>query len=194
MARAGNPSGVCSGPLLGGSLGVVTSHLARQLGSSQRIVSVEANSDLLDSIRRNVRRNCSSAHLSVVHGAIFYSPDESKTPTSIHLQIGATNTDSSITEMSNNRSVEVPVVTLTEILRNHEIGDYSLICDIEGAEIGMIEKEKVALARCQQLIIELHQTSWNGTMLSVEELCARLESDLHFRLRDCYGPVCVFER
>ena len=180
---------------LGASLGVVTSHIARAVGTRHQIVVVEANPALLDSIETNVRRNCPGARLAVVHGAIFYPPgDQTPAPTSIYLQLGNTNTDSSIGDGPGETSVAVPVVTLGQILQSHGIGAYTLVCDIEGAEIGLLEREKAALSRCQLLIAELHQTQWEGQDVSADDLCARLQSEHGFRLRDRHGAVCVFDR
>jgi len=179
---------------LGASLGVVTSHIARAVGTKHQIVVVEANPKLLDSIETNVRRNCSGARLAVVHGAIFYPSGDEPAPASIHLQIGNTNTDSSVGGGASATSVAVPVTTLSQILESHTINDYTLICDIEGAEIGLLEREKAALARCALLIIELHRTSWAGKEISADELCELLQSEHGFQLRDRHGPVCVFDR
>ncbi len=179
---------------LGASLGVVTSHIARIVGTKHQIVVVEANPALLDSIQTNVRRNCSGARLSVVHGAIFYSPAHEPPPASIHLQLGNTNTDSSVGGGPTDSSVAVPVVTLSQILEAHAIGGYTLVCDIEGAEVGLLEREQAALSRCELLIAELHATQWEGQSVSADELCDRFQREHGFRLRDRHGPVCVFDR
>jgi hypothetical protein len=57
------------------------------------------------------------------------------------------------------QSCEVPSVTLTELAQSRGFRNCTLICDIEGAEIALIERELETLSdRFRLLIIEFHPT------------------------------------
>ncbi len=176
---------------LGSSLGVVSSHIRCKLNADRRLVCVEANHNLIQWIKKNTEINSPGSLVKVVHGAIHYSL---KPLEYVTFSIDTDNTASRVAEGNSAAMVKVPVFTLSQLLVRCNISHYALVCDIEGAEAGMIECDAQALSCCQQLIIELHLANWNGHQYTVNELRQRLE-DIHgFQLRDQYGPVCVFER
>jgi FkbM family methyltransferase len=175
---------------LGSSLGVVTSQIARRLRPGSRLLAVEANEALLPTIRSNVARNAPRASVEVVHGAIDYSG-----AAEVELLPGAYSFSGRVGgEASGARAQLVPTTTLTKLLRDRDFGDYVLVSDIEGAEAGIIAGEQDALARCRQLLCELHDTRLAGRSYSAAELSELLCLRHGFRLRDRYGNVCVFER
>lgn len=177
---------------LGSSLGVVTSQISLKLHPQKRIVCVEANPALLETLQKNVSRNCSGRNVTIVHGAISDAESESGF---INLAIGEDTTASRVTEQVSKNSVRVPALTLKKVLESQSItGDFVLVSDVEGAEVNFIGNENDALRHCQQMIIELHETDWKGTLLTVEQLRSRLERLHGFQLVESYGPVCVFAR
>ena len=173
---------------LGSSIGVVAAQVGRKLQPERQLVCVEANIELLELVRLNVARNSSHVRTTVIHGALDYQASGSVT----RLRLGDRNIDSSITDDPGGEAV--PIVTLAGILSQQQIGDYVLVCDIEGAEAGILEIEKQALARCQQMIIELHASSYRNRTVTVDGMCQALRQRHGFVLRDYYGPVCVFDR
>jgi FkbM family methyltransferase len=177
---------------LGGSLGVITSQISLKLKPQRRIVCVEANPFLLNTLQKNIDRNCNGRNVTIVHGAIA---DNGTKCEFINLAMGEDNTDSHITDYVLPNSVRVPALTLKTVLETQGIvQDFALVSDVEGAEANFIENDDGALRRCQQIIIELHETDWKGTLLTAEYLRSRLESLHGFQLVESYGPVCVFER
>jgi hypothetical protein len=68
------------------------------------------------------------------------------------------------------------MTSLREILRQHEIGDYSLICDIEGGEIPLLYEDGVALQGCSQMLIELHDPSLTGKNVTARDMLRRLKA------------------
>jgi FkbM family methyltransferase len=177
---------------LGASLGVITSEISRKLNHSRRIVCVEANPSLIETLQKNINENCVDRNVRVVHAAIY---DSGTKEGFVKLAFGDDNTDSRITETFLKNSVSVPAMTLNTVLETQGISDdFTLVSDVEGAEAAFIENDDGALRKCQQVIIELHETNWRGALLTAEHLRGRLERRHGFRLVESYGPVCVFER
>ena len=46
-------------------------------------------------------------------------------------------------------------MTLREICKEFSLGSFQLICDIEGAELEIIEQDRAMLEKCRLLTIEL---------------------------------------
>jgi len=177
---------------LGSSLGVVAAHIGRKLEPDRRLVCVEANPDLLELIRSNVRRNAPHVRLAVAHGAVEYPLDHRA---HVKLVLGFDNLVSKVVEDSVESGwIPVPVVTLSQILAEHAVNDYALVSDIEGSEAGLLQQEGEALLRCQQVIIELHTTTRAGRRVTADELYRALQDRHGFKLRDHSGLVFVFER
>ncbi len=178
---------------LGSSLGVVTSQILQKVEPDCRVVCVEANPHLLRTLRKNIEANGKGRKATVVHGAIA---EVSKSGDSVRLSVGEDNTVSRISGGAGSQeTLLVPAFALSTILQREGInGDFALVSDIEGAEASFIEGDDGALGRCQQLIIELHDTHWQGTAVTIDRFRSVLEQLHGFRLRASHGPVCVFER
>lgn len=174
---------------LGSSLGVVACELASRLAESRKLICVEANPALISVLRRNLARNTTHSALHVVHGAI----DHRGTPTS-SMSTSPDNLVGCIADDST-AGTTVSCLTLAAVLNGFAISDdYLLVSDIEGAEIGIFESESQSLNRCRRLIIELHQTRWQGRVVEVERIIDVVHDRTALRLIDRYGPVCVFDR
>jgi FkbM family methyltransferase len=176
---------------LGSSIGAVTAQILQVLDRGRRLVCVEANPYLTDALRQNVEQNNDGKEVRIIHGAIA---DEAEVGSCINLFLGADNTVSQTTKETV-ASVSVPAFSLTGILQAGRMEtDFTLISDIEGAEINFILNDVSALRNCRQLIIELHETELNSTVFTVDRLRTLLENSHGFRLRSNHGPVCVFEK
>lgn len=176
---------------LGSSLGVVSSHCARKMEAGRRLVCVEANPALLPVLRRNLEEHASRQEVAVVNRALDYEAGE------VELHVGgdttASRVDRSATAGGEGRSVRVPATTLSALLREHALDRYALVCDVEGAEAGIVDEDLDALRGCQQAIVELHETTRKGSRISVEQLAEGFRAaGLVVRAR--HGPVHVFER
>lgn len=171
---------------LGASIGVVTAHIAQHIARDRRVVAVEANPALLGLIGRNVRHN---AHrpAEVVHGAVSYGGDPR-----VVFSVAERNVDSGIGRVG--RPISVQAVTLSGLAERHGLSRIALVSDIEGAEAGMIFDDPAGLSHCEQLLIELHDTCYNGQQLSIRDLRHALECNHHFKLVDMHGAVHVFSR
>lgn len=176
---------------LGSSIGVVSSHIGRKIGPTKRLVCVEANPALMGLLEENVRHNAPGCAAEYVHAAIRAgeSPVVSFARAENHLgsRLGGGDAVGSTTEVS------VPGIALSDLLRRFNLSDFSLVCDIEGAEAGMI-LEPGALSRCRQFIAELHDVVFEGRSWTPESLCAAVQEKHGLVLQDRYGPVFFFNR
>ena len=173
---------------LGSSIGIVSSHIGKNLKPGRRLVCVEANPGLIPLLKRNLDLNAQQVQCVVVNAAIDYSGSQQ-----VPLYISNTNTDSSLANRSNDY-VCVNALTLSELIRMYEIDEFALICDIEGSEYGILKHETATLEKCKQLIIELHVCQENARMISIEQMKSSLVTTHGFKLRLSRGNVFLFER
>lgn len=151
---------------LGSSLGVVSSRIAMRLAPGRRLLGVEANSRLLERARANAAKNAPGIPFHLRLGAVDYASEGEE----VAFSVGSGNLGShlgSAGATSGGRTVLVPRTTLSSVLVAHQVGDYSLVCDIEGAEAGLILAEREALSRCRCIIIELHDDPRGGAMATI---------------------------
>jgi FkbM family methyltransferase len=177
---------------LGSSLGVVAAHIGQRLQAGRRVICVEANAQLADVIRVNVCGNAPHVDVEIVSGAVAYPPDGRAT---VELALGFDNLVAHIVEDDAAlASLPVPVLALSDILRRYDVGDYALVCDIEGSEAGLLEMDDASLMRCRQLIIELHHVRRCGREMQPEDMAAELRQRHGFRQIARRGVVYVFEK
>lgn len=127
---------------LGGGMGVVASIVNSRLRDPSRHVVVEANPGLLQLLADN--RALNAAGFEIVHGAIAYHPDVAILPGADML--GTTTSSSGGGEA-------VPAVTFREIVERSGFDTCVVICDIEGAEVELVEHDIESLRRHACLIV-----------------------------------------
>ncbi len=177
---------------LGSSLGVVSAQIGRRLNPDQRLICVEANPHLADLIRANVGRNAPHVQLDIVSMAVDYPPDGRSL---VELALGIDNLVAHIVEeVVVPDGIFVPTVSLSRVLQQYHIGAYTLVSDIEGSEVGLLEMDSAALTNCRQVIIELHPIIRHGRVVLIDEVRADLEERLGFRQIARRGSVFVFEK
>ncbi len=177
---------------LGSSLGVVACHIRKRIDATRRLICVEANPDLAPLIKQNLRINGLATNVDVVSKAIDYTHGSGNTALFVR---GRSNLAGVVSlRASANRGLKVDRTTLLQILKESRIGNYALVCDIEGAEAGIILRDKEALLRCKLMIIELHETILSEKPLSIDSLEKSLRSIHDFKLVARHGRVFVFER
>ncbi len=175
---------------LGGSCGVVTSHLVSKLDKNKRLISVEANSDLQIIFKENTQRhNNNSVEIILINKAIHYEDD------TVTFYISSNTTESSALNKIDTKSntVQIPAVTVGNIIDIYRLNEYILVCDIEGTEIQVFLNEKSSLKFCKAIIIEFHDTIYNGILYSTEHLRDIVRSK-GFVLIENYGHVHYFEQ
>jgi FkbM family methyltransferase len=190
---------------LGAGIGVVSSHISKRLEPDRRLLCVEANPDIVPWISRNVQQN-SAIQPIVVHAAIDYSGQ----PT-MEMRLADRHLDSSLESSGSTpnrreqvggersdrseRRVAVPVMTLTELWQQLGMSPFSLVADIEGAELGILEEESECLSACQGMVIELHATQRrDGTRVEVSELVDLIKKRHQLELVARRGEVFAFVR
>lgn len=179
---------------LGSSIGVVACEISNKLAGKRKLICVEANEQIFEVLRRNVLSNAPNQEVHFVQGAIDYSGNST-----VDFAMG----DSSLSSHVNNGKEQdsasmcqqlVLAVTLSGLLESHGISDYVLVSDIEGAEIGLFHHDRQALAHCRTMIIELHETTYNGEKYTVQDLIDLLVKSTGMVMHDHYGQVYVFTR
>jgi FkbM family methyltransferase len=174
---------------LGSSVGVISSYLGRRLNPEKKLFCVEGNPQLIPVLKANVERNIRGAAFKLIDRVVYYDA-----PT-VTFEIGDTNLTSRVLANVNERSansVDAQATRLESIVEG--IGDpwYQLVCDIEGAEVGMIINDAAALRKCAILVMETHETKYGEAEYSTDHIIELVQARSSLRLIDRYGPVCVF--
>lgn len=187
---------------LGSSLGIVGSHIASRLRPGKKLVAVEANPLLVANIAENLGRFAGpGVQFRVLNNAISYqggralmhiSDDNTETRMA---GAGANPTAAAPMEAAlSGNDVEVNTITLGRIIEQEGLGDFTLVCDIEGAEIEIILADAQSLRRCRNLFIELHSVSFKGERFSPDDILLKLTGELGFKLIFRHGPVCYLRK
>jgi len=174
---------------IGSGIGVVSAHILTKLTQGTKLVCVEANPFLIPVLRRNVELNGFGAEVSVLQRALDYSG--SKT---VGFRVDSMNLGSGVQDQSCQDLVEVSTASLHDLVREAGVGDYALVCDAEGAEVGLILSDSEGLSRCKQMIIELHPAVYAGRRHSAMDLRQQLEERHGFSPIAFRHGVHVFER
>lgn len=147
---------------LGGSLGVVACITNRLLKNPERHVVVEANAAMLPVLEENRQRN--NCRFEIMHRAIgygsptvtFFEDDDFLAGSVLSGRVGY--------EGRPRRAVSVNAVSLREIVDTHAFNQCTLVCDIEGAELGMVEHEIGTLRdRVATIVMETHPGAVGAT-------------------------------
>lgn len=176
---------------LGSSIGAVSCEIARKLKGERKLICVEANTQLIELLRHNIGKNNARCHrLHIECGAIDYSGSPDTT-----LILGQSNVDSRVANglAESGKANKVPSTTLSRIIRTQNLQQFSLVSDIEGAEVGLFLEDSNALKGCVQMIIELHEVTYKGRRYGIGDIVNLIVSSTHFRLRDAYGAVYFFD-
>ena len=171
---------------LGASIGGNSCQIARKLDRGVRMACIEANPEIVPILRENIARNCGDRPVEVVHAMVASHTGVGR------LDVGESTLVSSAGSRSN--TIEVPAVTLTDIVARLGGGEYSLVSDIEGAEVSLFTDHRAALAGCGLMIIECHATEWGGRGYTLEEVTQLPVKDGEWQIIDRYGAVAVYRR
>lgn len=134
---------------LGGAMGVIACLTNKRLNKPQKHIVVEANPDILSLLEENRNRN--GCQFTILHKAVAYGVDE------VTFHLGDEFWVSSV-QASSNKSVNVPTISLKEIVDKFGFEEFTLICDIEGGEVDLVKfDEEIFRHRVATLIIEVHE-------------------------------------
>lgn len=173
----------------GSSLGIVSSHIIGKLSQNNKFIMVEANPMLTSIIQKNIDKNLRhEIKYAILNNAISYGSE------TVFLHEANDNTDTTVSKKSlTSNGISVRSITLGSILREFDISDYAIVCDIEGSEIEWLMNEDTTINNCRQLIIELHETE-NDRLHTVENLKDIIIKKHKFEFIDNIGPVYYFKK
>ncbi len=171
---------------LGASIGGNSCQIGRRLAPGVPMICVEANPELIEVLRENITRNHPSRSVEILHGMVG---DSSGTG---YLQLDHSTLRSSA--HVGRRTVEVPAVTLADVVRRLRPGPYSLVCDIEGAETAFLENPDGVLDQCTCIVMEGHPTVHRGRDLSLDDVLSMPLRGGQWRQVDRYGAVAAYLR
>lgn len=171
---------------LGSSIGAIGSVIGKKIGSSGMLYSVEGNKDLIPLIETNFKLN-KVPNYKIIDGCIGNSQ------TSLWFVKSRENTHGYITDQFINGGLPISSITLSEILKQEEIEEFVLVCDIEGAEIDILLKDKSSLNKCKLVIIETHKVSRSGVQYDSDYM-KNIFLELNFELIDSNGVNFVFKK
>ncbi len=171
---------------IGSSIGVTGSMIGSI--SSERIILIEANNTLIPILKQNANANIDN--YEIVNAVIDYSDKREKTL----FRIGETNISGQLSENNiSSKNIEIPITTLSIIKSQYKIDKYNLICDIEGAEVGLFIEENSIFNDCDVLIIELHKTIYKNRGYTINDIKDMILKK-GFKLIDSYIEVFCFKK
>lgn len=166
---------------LGASIGVTGAHLLDVMASTGRLKLVEANPALIPLLEDRFKGSCAE----VIHAAIAYGSQVAS------LHVGQRTMGSRLAH-DGESAVQVPARTLSSIVEDFDY-PFTLVADIEGAEVGFLWDDAAALDRCDTIIVEVDYGQREGRRIGVREQLHRY-GDLGFRIVATNGDVVVMRR
>lgn len=142
---------------LGGGLGVISCVVNSRLHNPEWHVVVEANPLMISTLERNRQQN--KCKFMILFSAIAYHDDI----VTIHQSGFSTGINTTST-----MSARVPTITLSQVAKLSGFSTFTLICDIEGAELDMIENDVECLQnQVTTIIMEIHPETMGKTAVEV---------------------------
>jgi FkbM family methyltransferase len=137
---------------LGGAFGIVSGIVGARLGRDVRHIVVEANPALVEFCRDNAGAGRpDGAPVTAIGAAIAYGVDGHADfwPSGAFL-------GSHLARAGDSGTIRVPATTLRKVLADRDVGEFDLVCDIEGAELDLLRNDADTLTHCRLAIIEVH--------------------------------------
>lgn len=142
---------------LGSSVGYTAAHLLDVMDPAGHLVCVEANPNLIPTLRRLVEEHRGpNQRVDVVHAAIADGPVTLDIRTSTGSRIGSDG-------------LVVPWMTLDDLLTKIGWEHYAMMCDIEGGETSFVFGDSSALESCSRLVVELDDTEYDGRAIRADD-------------------------
>lgn len=170
---------------LGSGIGAIAS-LAAQTIPSRSITCIEANPDLLPIIRGNLDRN-NASEATLIHGAVCSSPQSSEA----EFHIGPNFTAASLSAEGRGRfkTIHVPTLRFSELLAQSD--PTFITCDVEGAELDLLETTLPASVRF--FCLEVHLV-WLGER-GIQEFFNRMHAqEFAYHPKGSAGGIVCFKR
>ncbi|MGF7078018.1 FkbM family methyltransferase [Mucilaginibacter sp. UYCu711] len=171
---------------LGSSIGV-TGSIISYIQTNGRYISVEADPSLIDANKKNIQLNRKTDYVLINKAIDYFSKTVSFSASKSTLtgQLNRSGSDDS--------TITVETITLNEICETYEFNNFTLICDIEGAEVTILLNDKNALEKCEKIIIELHDTEYNGKKYLIPDIVDLIIAN-NFKFLDQNKSVFAFQK
>jgi FkbM family methyltransferase len=142
---------------LGASLGVVSAHICQRAEPGRRIVIVEANPNLIPTVRVNVSKFTDNLNVRIANAVVSGITGVRQMDMILINNNAAYAVLAGAEHESSAARVTVATISLGELLRAYNVVEpYVLVMDIEGSELEVLENGGSALDGCRQLFLECH--------------------------------------
>jgi FkbM family methyltransferase len=179
---------------LGGALGVTGAGILRKLIPPARLITAEFRPELLPILQRNLSSNSCGNKFDIIPKAIAYPPDADRcNHADFVIPDGSFGSRKGYKHALGFRTIHAQTTTLRDICEEFSLGTFQLICDIEGAELEIIEQDSDVLEKCRLLIIELHEANRPTRSVSPAQL-RDLLLDQGFHVMAGSGDVLALAR
>jgi FkbM family methyltransferase len=101
--------------------------------------------------------------------------------------------DNTMGKISKGDNVKNNMISLPLIVEKHNISDFILVSDIEGAEYFVLNEDASIFKNCQMLIMELHPIEIDGKFITVEDLKISIQN-LGYTILEQYGANIVAKK
>lgn len=133
----------------GGGIGFISCHINNQLAAGRSHIVVEANPNLVGTLKRN--RSLNDCSFEILHAAYAPGRDTITFDIPSHFESGRVAADQSMDGIS------IEATSLDVITDTYHLNQYAIVADIEGSERHLIEADLDSLVKhCQLLIVESH--------------------------------------
>lgn len=175
---------------LGGSYGIVSHAIRAALAPTSQLIVVEANPAMIATCTANVGLGGATDKTVVVQAALAYGDTKVRFKLTDNVHTSHLVFDGS----TGKDIVDVPSATLQTLRAAHGIsGRFSLVCDIEGAELLLLRNDAAAMADCVLIIMETHPAAYPAMGGTLDEVTSRLAT-LGFAIFDRQGDVIAARR
>ena len=169
---------------LGGCYGVISALIRKQIGPDATHIIVEANPSLAKICGFNANLDNTNNIADIVVAALDYSGASKVTfmpGKSVHG--GRIANDGEL-------GFDVPTTTLSEQVLKLPKKQYTLVCDIEGAELDLFQNEQKALSGAYFLILETHPKIYPRNQLDYEKIKKNIENAGLVEIEKSGAVVC----
>lgn len=171
---------------LGGSVGVVSALIRSIIGPNAMHVIVEADHELSKVCLANANAGANQGRVKVINAAIDYTGRKS-----VNFESGHNSHTGKVSD--ENSGTHVQAITASECLDAFNGKSFALVCDIEGAEVSLLENDGRLFERCHTIIMETHPNFYQSGDDEVLKIEAQLKG-LGYSFVDRVGDVVLYAR
>ena len=162
---------------LGACIGVLACATNKVLRNPRAHVVVEANPLVGSQLERN--RDANGCQFEIVNAALAYDAD------TVTFRPASSSFATSVCGTGNLPPVTVKTTRLSELVAERGFSRFSLLCDIEGSECALVERESDMLRKAEVMILESHPEIVGEER--TQRMMARIEEIGFTRVREDVG-------